>query len=78
MKHIAASLLLTVSTATAADKLAQLPQPWKETQVQINLPPEKTKTMDLYVVTCAYRGNERRTYGWEPPAVVMEKLSGKK
>ncbi|WP_395738233.1 M14 family zinc carboxypeptidase [Prosthecobacter sp.] len=44
------------------------------TQVQINLPPEKTKAADLFVVTCAYNGNEKRSYGWEPPAAVMEKL----
>jgi hypothetical protein len=44
------------------------------TQVQINLPPEKTKTMDLYVVTCAYNGNEKRSYGWKPPEAVMSQL----
>lgn len=47
------------------------------TQVQINLPPEKTKTMDLYVATCAYNGNEKRSYGWKPPEAVMKELKGK-
>ena len=47
------------------------------TQVQINLPPEKTKSMDLYVVTCAYNGNEKRSYGWQPPEAVMKELKGK-
>lgn len=42
------------------------------TQVQINLPPEKTKTMDLYVVTCAYNSNEKRSYGWKPPEAVID------
>lgn len=47
------------------------------TQVQINVPPAKTQTMDLYVVTCAYNANEKRTYGWQPPEAVMEKLKRK-
>ncbi len=47
------------------------------TQVQINVPPEKTKTMDIYVVTCAYNGNEKRSYGWKPPEAVMKDLKGK-
>jgi hypothetical protein len=33
--------------------------------------------MDLYVVTCAYDGNEPRSYGWQPPAAVQRKLQGK-
>jgi hypothetical protein len=47
------------------------------TQVQINLPPDKTKSMDLYVVTCAYNGNEKRSYGWKPPEAVMKELRKK-
>jgi hypothetical protein len=47
------------------------------TQVQINLPPQKTQMMDLYVVTCAYKGNEKRSYGWKPPQAVLQELSGK-
>jgi hypothetical protein len=47
------------------------------TQVQIHIPPEKTKKLDLYVITCAYKPKEKRTYGWEPPPAVKEKLKGK-
>ncbi len=47
------------------------------TQVQINLPPAKTRAMDLYVVTCAYKPNEQRSYGWTPPEVVARQLRGK-
>ncbi|MES2697008.1 MAG: M14 family zinc carboxypeptidase [Verrucomicrobiota bacterium] len=48
------------------------------TQLQINVPPAKTKNADLFVVTCAYDANERRTYGFEPPAAVMKQLQNKK
>ena len=44
------------------------------TQVQINVPPEKSKQADIYVVTCAYNPNEERTYGFEPPAEVRKQL----
>ncbi len=44
------------------------------TQVQINLPPEKTRTMDVFVVTCAYDGKEKRSYGWTPPEAVKKQL----
>jgi hypothetical protein len=44
------------------------------TQVQINVPPEKSRDADLFVVTCAYDGRERRNYGFTPPAAVLEKL----
>lgn len=47
------------------------------TQVQVNLPPEQTKTMDLFVVTCAYDGNEKRSYGWKPPEAVIQQLQSK-
>jgi hypothetical protein len=47
------------------------------TQLQINVPPEKSRNMDLYVVTCAYQGDERRTYGWKPPEAVMRQLQAK-
>ena len=48
------------------------------TQLHITVPPEKTKSADLCVVTCAYDGNESRTYGFEPPAAVRQQLQGKK
>ena len=44
------------------------------TQVQINVPPEKSKTADIYVVTCAYDPKETRRYGFEPPAAVTKEL----
>lgn len=48
------------------------------TQLQVNVPPEKTKNTDLFIVTCAYDGNERRSYGFEPPEAVRRQLQGKK
>lgn len=47
------------------------------TQLQINLPPAKTRAMDLFVVTCAYDGKEARTYGWRPPEAVLQQLKQK-
>lgn len=47
------------------------------TQVQIHVPPEKTRAMDLYVVTCAYDGREPRSYGWKPPEAVTQQLQKK-
>ncbi len=44
------------------------------TQVQINIPPEKTRATDLYIVTCAYKPDVRRTYGWKPPPEVMSRV----
>jgi hypothetical protein len=46
-------------------------------QVQISIPPEKSKGMDALVVTCAYRSDESREYGWTPPTAVLEKLKAK-
>mgnify|MGYP002362516146 FL=1 len=48
------------------------------TQVQVNVPPEKSRTMDLFVVTCAYDGKEKRPIGWKPPAEVMRQLQSEK
>jgi hypothetical protein len=47
------------------------------TQVQINVPPAKSRKADLFVVTCAYKSNEQRTYGWTPPSAVLRQLQGK-
>ena len=33
--------------------------------IQINIPPEKSKTQDLWVVTLDYDPQEKRTQGWE-------------
>lgn len=46
------------------------------TQVQVNIPPEKTRKADIFVVTCAYDPQEQRTYGFEPPPAVMKQLQG--
>ncbi len=73
-------LNVAVNGQTLAESATDGYQAWYAdgyTQVQINVPPEKTRTMDLYVVTCAYNGNEKRSYGWEPPAAVKEKLKAK-
>jgi len=47
------------------------------TQVQISLPPEKSRKADLFVVTCAYKPNEQRNCGWRPPEAVLRQLRGK-
>ena len=47
------------------------------TQVQINVPPAKTEAADLYIVTCAYKPDERRAYGWTPPEAVLRELGGR-
>lgn len=44
------------------------------TQVQIHVPPAESKSADLFVVTCAYNGNETRSYGWKPPEAVTRQL----
>jgi len=44
------------------------------TQLQINVPPEKTQAADLFVVTCAYKPDVERNYGWTPPREVLERL----
>ncbi|MBN1346007.1 MAG: hypothetical protein JXQ73_25190 [Phycisphaerae bacterium] len=43
------------------------------TQVQINIPPDKTREGGLFVVTCAYKPDVRRTYGWKPPLEVTNR-----
>jgi len=47
------------------------------TQVQINIPPEKAKTNDLWVVTCAYAPDVKRSTGWTPPKEVLKRLKQK-
>lgn len=46
------------------------------TQLQINIPPEKARGLDLFVVSCAYRPDVERSYGWQPPAAVLEQIAG--
>lgn len=47
------------------------------TQVEIHVPPEKTKRLGLFVVTCAYAADVKRSYGWEPPPEVIQRLKKK-
>jgi hypothetical protein len=47
------------------------------TQVQINIPPDKAKALDLLVVTCAYAPNVKRSTGWTPPQEVIERVKRK-
>ena len=47
------------------------------TQLQVNVPPEKVKTVDLLLLTCAYKPDVRRVNGWTPPRDVVRRLNGK-
>ncbi|MFH1919145.1 MAG: M14 family zinc carboxypeptidase [Planctomycetota bacterium] len=47
------------------------------TQVEIHVPPEKTKSLGLFIVTCAYASDVKRSYGWEPPQEVAERLKNR-
>lgn len=44
------------------------------TQVQIDLSPQAVQASGLVVVTCAYKPDVQRTYGWTPPAEVLQRL----
>ncbi|MBN2455224.1 MAG: hypothetical protein JXB29_01600 [Sedimentisphaerales bacterium] len=48
------------------------------TQVQINVPPEKSRKQGLYIVTCAYKPQKLRSYGWKVPDEVTKRLNQKK
>lgn len=43
-------------------------------QLQVNIPPEKSREMDIYVVTVAYDGRQEREYGFVPPEAVLKQL----
>ena len=47
------------------------------TQVRINVPPEKARITELFVITCAYVPDVTRSYGWTPPPEVIERLKEK-
>ncbi|MCP4644559.1 MAG: hypothetical protein GY851_29210, partial [bacterium] len=47
------------------------------TQVQVNVPPDKAREMGLYIITCAYAPDVQRSFGWSPPAEVMDRLKAK-
>ncbi len=44
------------------------------TQVQISVPPEKTRSLGLFVVTCAYLPDVKRSNGWTPPPEVLQRV----
>jgi hypothetical protein len=44
------------------------------TQIQINVPPEKSQQMDFYVVTCAYIPKQDRSDGFVLPEAVRKDL----
>lgn len=44
------------------------------TQLQINVPPGKTRQMDLFIITVAYDGRHERDYGFVPPPAVQRQL----
>jgi hypothetical protein len=44
------------------------------TQIQINVPPEKVKKADLFVVSLLYSSGEERAYGWRPPPEVLKRM----
>lgn len=48
------------------------------TQLQVNIPPEKSREMDIFVVTVAYDGRQDRDYGFTPPEAVLRQLGTNK
>ena len=48
------------------------------THIQITIPPEKARTADLLIVTCAFAPDVPRRSGWQPPAEVISRLKGAK
>jgi len=44
------------------------------THLRINIPPEKSRKQGLYLISCAYRPDVERQYGWTPPAEVLRAL----
>jgi len=47
------------------------------TYLQVNVPPEKSKANDLYIITAVYHPREQRSYGWKPPQTVMKSIIDK-
>jgi hypothetical protein len=48
------------------------------TQVQINVPPEKAFETELFIITCAYKPDIQRSFGWQPPEAVLQPVHGAK
>ena len=44
------------------------------TQLQVHVPPEKSRKTSLFIVTVGYIPDEKREYGWTPPREVLESL----
>jgi len=44
------------------------------THLRINVPPGKAAKWGVYIVTCAYKPDVARTYGWRAPREVLERL----
>ncbi len=44
------------------------------THLRINIPPTISRKQSLYIITCAYRPDVKREYGWTPPAEVLKTL----
>ncbi len=44
------------------------------THLRVNIPPEKTRDADLFILSCVYSSDKQRSYGWRPPTEVLEKL----
>lgn len=47
------------------------------THLQINIPPEKSKMSDTFLVTCGYVPDVERRTGWKPPKEVLQRLQKK-
>ena len=45
------------------------------TQIQINVPPEKSREIGLFIITVAYVPDQKRNIGWIPPQEVLESLN---
>lgn len=45
------------------------------THLQVNVPPEKARALGLMVVTYAYHPETVRSYGFDPPAEVLQQLA---
>ncbi|MGB0581552.1 MAG: M14 family zinc carboxypeptidase [Limisphaerales bacterium] len=45
------------------------------THLRINVPPAISRQQELYIITCAYRPDAQRNYGWTPPAEVLQSLN---
>ncbi len=47
------------------------------THLQINIPPERSKLSDTFLITCGYVPDVERRTGWKPPEEVLQRLQKK-